>query len=249
MTVYAITLCYNRSDIVRRSIERFYETRNAALPIVHVLVDQCYPLRPVTVHETISDLGERFGTKLLCPGRNLGLHKGWNYAQERLPIKDDDVLIGYDADAYPLDNGWDMALVTAFQDPKVGWASLWNTASDEEFVTNRKTFRPKKISQVDVRLIDAPVVNGICAWRGSFLRKTGGLSEPTNYYGHLESHMYPELKKQGLEWAVLPGWRECNRLNLEQDREYLLWKWRHAHTQDFPGDFGEFVAAGCPSSS
>jgi hypothetical protein len=248
--VHVITLAFNNPRILRQSIDRFYETRNHALPITHWLVDQKYPLPSHdAVSQEINRVAEQYGCRVISPGQNLGLHRGWNWASEQIGVKDEDILIGYDPDTYPLDPGWDMALVTALQDPVVGWASLWNTACPEEFGPNNKTFRRKRIAQIEVRLLDQPIVNSICAWRASYLRAAGGLQEPTNFYGHLECHMWPALKAQGLEWAVLPGWRECNRLNLTQDREYLWWKWRHAHLKDWPGDFESYVRAECPPPS
>lgn len=94
-----------------------------------------------------------------------------------------------------------------------------------------------------------PVVNSICAFRGSFLNATNGLHEPNDWYGYLESEMFWRMKKLGLEWAFLPGWREDDSIRDLQDKEYMWWKWKWAHLKEWSGDLASYVAAGCPPPS
>lgn len=245
MTVYAITLCFNKPSVVEASLRRFYATKNPSLEVRHVLVDQCYPMPSRSaVTAKLMALAAEFNCILIHPGRNMGLHHGWNWAMNQLPLQPEDILIGYDPDSNPISHGWDMALATALSDPKVGWASLMNTRCEPEL--RERGFTERMIQHVQVWRAHRPVVNSICAWRASFLLAAGGLQEPTNYYGHLEAAMWAHLEKQGLEWVFLPGWRENDELRNMADREYLLYKWSHAHLGSWPGDFESFLAAGCP---
>jgi hypothetical protein len=241
MKTYCISLCHQNIRIVRKSLERFYASKNPHCAVHHILVDQCYPLPDrYQVRKELEQISKEFGCQLLSPGQNLGLHKGWNWAMNQFPIADDDVWIGYDPDSYPITPGWDMALVTAIAyGGDVGWASLLNQPATWQ--VPQQGYRERQINQLRAWQVDRPAVNSVCAWRGDFLRRSGGLSEPMAFYGHLESAMWIHLGHMNLKWVFLPGWTEDERLKVEEDRVYQLYKWHHAITQKWPGSFEDFL--------
>lgn len=241
MKVFCITLCHQKIDIVRKSMERFYESKNPHCSVHHILVDQCYPLpNRFQNRDSLREIAQHYGATLLCPGQNLGLHRGWNWAMNQFQYSDDDIWIGYDPDSWPITPGWDMALVTAIAfGGDVGWVSLLNKPATWQ--VPQQGYKERPIAQLRAWQVDRPAVNSICAWRGDFLRRSGGLSEPMAFYGHLESAMWLHLSNMNLKWVFLPDWTEDERLKDEEDRAYKLYKWHHAITQKWPGDFESFL--------
>lgn len=241
MRAFCITLCFNKIEIVRKSIARFYESKNPDCGIKHILVDNCYPLpNRYQIRDQLREIATEYGCDLLIPGKNLGLHGGWNWAMNQYSFKDDDVWIGYDPDSYPISPGWDMALLTALVfGGDVGWASLLNQPATWQ--VPKQGYSERMIQHIRTWQIDRPAVNSVCAWRGDFLRRSGGLQEPMAYYGHLESAMWTHLRNMNLQWVFLPDWTEDERLKVDEDTQYKLYKWHHAITQKFPGDFESFL--------
>lgn len=252
MSVYAITLAFCNPGILLRSIEAFYRSRNPSLPIEkHFIVDQHYPLHRAGMDSVLERLCEAFPVTVIDPGRNLGLHHGFNWAMRHIETSDPDaVVIGYDPDSLPVTPGWDEALVRAIRSRRtdgetVVWSSLANprTISD---IHARGFDRAKADGGLDLWLTRTSITNSVCAWRMSWLRRVGGLKEPRAYYGHLEAAMFDQMLPHE-RWAVLPGWGESDELRRFHDREYTAYKWHHSHTQRWPGDFESFVKAGCPA--
>lgn len=239
MNVYAISLCFNRHDIVRESLAQYEATKSGNVQYRHILVDQHYPLPNKQENRAkLRQLGPQY--EVLDPGRNLGLHHGFNWACSQLPLKDDDILIGYDPDSYPVTPGWDMALVTAIaHGGNVAWASLMNPISRREL--DERGFTPRRIGHIHTLETHRPCVNSICAWRWDFLRKAGGLKEPTAFYGGLECAMWKALNDQKQKWVYLLEWHEKSYFFDKQDMVYRDYKWHHAHTGQWPGDFESYL--------
>ncbi len=249
MSVIAITLGFVPARIWEQSAKVYAETRNPELPYTHYFVDQHYPLEKKKNRKALREICERYGIKVLDPGKNLGLHEGFNWALREINPPDDAIIIAYDPDVYPTSSGWDMALVRAIRgDPKgkIVWASLLHGAANQEI--QKCGFEPRKIDgYIDVWITKLPIMNSICAWSYSWLKSVGFLNEPRPFYGHLEAEMYGRLR--GKEWAFLPSWTEDERLRKTQDEKYMVYKWTHAHTQSFDGDFESWLKAGCPIPS
>lgn len=251
MKVYAITLAFMNRRVLRASIEAFYRTRNEGLALAgHVIVDQHYPLERDATRAEIERLAMEYNLTLLDPGRNLGLHDGFNWAMSQLPLADEDIIIGYDGDSLPSAQGWDMALVRAIEGRRsdgegtVVWSSLGNPRTLKD-IRERGYRRTTVDGYLQLWLTRTAITNSVCAWRVGWLRRVGGLSEPTAYYGHLEATMWGKLR-HGELWAVVPDWPERDDLRDDHDRAYVIYKWRHSHLRNWPGDFASFVTAGCP---
>lgn len=247
MAVYAITLAFCNPRILTRSIEAFHRTRCPDMALEHFIIDQHYPLHRNDTLQALDSLEKRFHVKRLDPGRNLGLHHGINWALENLGLHDDDIVIGYDGDSVPLAHGWDRALVRAIESDsgngqRVVWSSLANPRTVFDIQAMGFDQHP---GDPQLWLTRFPITNSICAWRYGWLRSVGFLTEPRNFYGHLEAAMFEKLRPWE-RWAVLPEFPETDILRRSHDREYTAYKWHHSHTQRWPGDFESFVDAGCP---
>lgn len=235
MKIYTITVGYVPARIWEKSIQRYQETRHGGLNYEHIFIDQHYPLNQVENSEALRAINIKSGVQTIDLGRNLGLHGGFNAALMGVPLQPEDVVIGYDPDSYPENSGWDMALVTALLDPKIAWASLMAPWLDEPM--KHRNLKKRFVNQVEVWIQPEPIMNSICAWKGDYLLKVGGLYEKSKWYGGLEVCMWDSLVKNNYEWAFLPGWRENHSLHWEQDELYKVWKWRLAHERVTTDDF------------
>lgn len=252
MAVHAITLAFCNPKILTKSIDAFYATRNRDLLLAsHVIVDQHYPLRRDELKQAMAGLPD--ACTILDPGRNLGLHGGFNWALQQIKPDRNDIIIGYDGDSLPLTQGWDMALVRAIEARRsdghgeVVWSTLGNPRTLSDLYS--RGFDPVTADgYLRIFLTRTAITNSVCAWRYGWLEDVGFLDEPRAFYGHLEAAMFGKLRL-GKKWAVLPDWVESDELRDLHDREYVIYKWRHSHTNDWPGDFESFVRAGCPEGS
>lgn len=233
--IYTITLGYVPSRIWKQSADRYVESRHGGLTYEHIFLDQHYPLNKKTNAQELREINEQHNIKTLDAGKNLGLHEGFNYCLKQIPLKSEDVVIGYDPDSYPVTPGWDMALITAMLDKKIGWASLMAPWLDEPMKT--RSIKKRFVNQVEVWIQPDPIMNSICSWQADYLLKVGGLYEKLHWYGGLEVWQWESLVKNNLQWAFLPGWREDHRLHWQQDELYKVWKWRYAAEHQTQDDF------------
>lgn len=242
--IYTITMGFVPARLWAQSCANYYATRNR--PTEHIFVDQHYPLNE---HENRRELWRiccDYGVSVIDPGRNLGGTEGFNYALRRIRPKPDDVVIGYDPDSFVLSEGWDGALVDAIlKDSKINWTSLMSARAEPEL--KARGYDKRKLDHIEVWRTHRPVVNSVCAFRASWLEAIGGLRQPSHWYGGLEAELHQNLR--GGEWCFLPGWWESDKIRDQQDREYLWYKWCHAHLKEWPGDFASYVEAGCPPPS
>lgn len=244
--VHTITLGFAPSRIWRRSLEQYRATRNPDLAFDHYFVDQHYPVDKERNRVENRAACEAFGVKVLDPGRNLGLHAGFNWALDQINPAPGDIIIAYDSDMFPTTPGWDMALVRSiWGDPKgkAVWASLMH-----DHVTS-----PDDLDVAETRLADGfikihairrAIMNSTCAFSYDWLRRVGGLTEPCAFYGHLESAMFSRLGEG--QWVFVEGWSDSALLRNEHDEAYTQYKWVHAHLRGFAGDFESWLAAGKP---
>jgi hypothetical protein len=105
-----LTLCYNNSKTLEKSIDRYYEMCYQK-PDAHYLVDNEYPLKKDEVKETIKKLSDKYGCTVLEPKKNLGLRQGLLWGLEQAKLNDDDKVIIYDSSDYPITKNFDKALL------------------------------------------------------------------------------------------------------------------------------------------
>ena len=238
-----ITLGFAPSRIWAQSLRAHFCTKS--LQTEHFFIDQHYPIDETMNRQRLRELCHTYGVKVLDPGENLGLAKGFNWALQQIGVKDEDIVIAYDPDVHPLTPGWDSALVDVLRwKDDVVWASVCSDQMEADILS--KPHRQHKIARHDVLQVRAPVMNSICAWKGKFLNAAGGLSEPNAFYGGLECSMWNILEKNDWKWVFLRNFREDPAIHWQQDDQYRKYKWEHAHLQKWKGDFKSFLEAGCP---
>lgn len=237
--LHTITLCFTKPAIVRKALENYYRT--ATLPTKHYLLHQHYPLPSKSeVFEELKVIAKDFNCVLSDAGKNLGLHHGFNAVLKQINPKPEDIIIGYDHDSCPVSPGWDEALVKVLNsDPNHVWGSLRTVHTLDEI----PEIKLEKFDGIYYFKLPKPAMNSVCAIKASFLEKTGGLHEYSNFYGHLETNMWNLMKEHGGDWFFLLDYFEKSDLLHEHDESYKLYKWAHAQTQTWDGDFESYLEA------
>lgn len=242
--VKVFSLAYMNAEIIARSFEQLYATKNPDLKIEHHVLWQHYPLDTEANYKKLQENCRILGIRLHDAGQNLGLHGGFNWLFQRLRPSPNEVVIGYDPDSFPVAPGWDMALVRAIEGSggKTVWASLMNPRSRKDL--EARGFNKGKVDgHLEVWHTKSAVTNSVCAFKYEWLMRVG-FTEPRPFYGHFETEMYGKLR--GKQWTFLPGYTEADHLRDLHDIEYVHWKWVHAHLKTFDGDFGQWLASGKP---
>ena len=245
MRTYVLTMAYGSAPCFREGMKRFSETLTDTSDIVHIILDQHYPLRHKELQNEISVYKDSapYPVHWFDAGTNLGLHDGLNYMLSHLPTDLDDALIvGLDPDENPHTAGWLKAMHDVMAaDASCGWLSLMHPAARDYMLKQGHASRVISGNTVDIP--PYPLINTVCGWRLSAIRKVGAFTEPHRWYGGLESAMMPRYTEAGY-WT---GWlRDFGVTNLHHlaDPEYLEYKRHHVgHVQPvFPGSFDEWLA-------
>lgn len=241
--IFTITLGYAPFHMLRESIAQYYRTSTYKFHR-HIYVDQHYPKDKELNRTKCTEICNEYGMEIIDPGKNLGLHHGFNYALNIIGPKSDDIVIAFDPDSFPLTQGWDSALISVLSSPDICWATLMAPRCLNDL--SKYICESKTINGINATIAPRAVVNTTCAWKISFLEKIGGLRENSEYYGHLEAPMYHEMQKLGLKWAFLPDFTESEDLNLRHDPEYGQYKLVHAHLGTYKKDFESWLHDGKP---
>lgn len=240
MRIIVITLAYNSREMMRASLDRFRDTFGIPYNrFEHHFVDQCWPKGGSA--EFLQEQLSRGNTIVHRPGKNLGLHNGFNLALREAKIRPEDIVIGFDPDCFPETNGWGYAMERVLKaDPSIGWVSCWNAHTSREF-SERGDAGSFEAGGVPVKIARLPMLNSVCAWRGSYLLKAGGIHERNPLYGGLECDMWSSLAKTSMKWAFMPDYLEGSAPEELVDLDYREWKWVTTHGGQKQIDFSEWL--------
>jgi hypothetical protein len=173
---------------------------------------------------------EKYGYTLFDNGYNMGLHDGFNYLLQFVTTSH---VLGLDPDTLPMTKGFDLELLKHGEDPSNVWVSCFNTHSFSEMRS--------PALEGSLLIPSHPVVNSICLWQCEWLRRVGGVQEPTKLYGGLECCMWKYVNQTSLRWVfALNSLEACSNTDLDlSDEVYKRFKWGHAH-QGNPMSWEEF---------
>ena len=247
MKVHIWTMVYCNSAVFRAGMQSFQQTVKT-LPVEskHVFLDQRYPLNAPDMGSWVwEQQAPPCSTVYMASECNLGLHGGLNklleYSTEDL--EDEDIIIAYDADEGPLQEGWLDAMLRVFAaDSTCGWLSLTASAIDEQLDAMRTP--TTVVGGEKVRIPVDCLMNVVCGWRVGALRASGGVfTEPYAYYGGLEIDMQPKFRKAGY-WV---GWLvdyKTQPHHVLSDETYRQYKLAHVGFEQptFSGSFEEWLA-------
>lgn len=249
MKAWILTMAYANPRVFKAGAASLRETVDfTSTGAHHVILDQHYPLERPGMCDALTAYSMRYAktTTILDAGKNLGLHEGLNFMiRELAPVlSDDDIIVGYDPDEAPQRDGWLSAMLAAFSDPKIGWLSLMCPAANE--VLDKQGCKDFTVDdggfQVRVRSPNYALINTVCAWRYSIVKKLGRFDEPHAFYGGLEVAMMPKFWQHGYLVGWLADYYTANHRHLA-DPTYEQYKRRHVGHEEpvFPGSFEEWL--------
>lgn len=229
--VHAVTLAYMDPAIVEASIEQFVKTAGAK-PDHWLMVPHYWPIETLTHFQKIGEIAERVGAEVHNPTENLGGTGGYNWAFGWLAPRDEDFILTFDGDSYPITEGWLKALVDVLKgDPTLACASLWPAPvvrSDGEVHT---------VAGHRVRVFPMPEMMSVTLWRASFFRT--GIVGHFAWYGQIEIPMFYRARGLGLKIGYLETFRESAN-PIPHPKIYTEWKRKHVST-GYKGNFDEYV--------
>lgn len=243
MKVWTISMCFMDADIIHDSIQQYYATKSLEVETVHVLVDQHWPINYTQHKHDLELIAKKFGCHYTDPGKNLGLHEGFNYGWRKFAIPDNAAVIGYDPDSWPVTPNWDMAICKLFNArPEIAWFSLWHIHAQRQIVSEGNGGVLEEAAGIKFHRLKRPSMNSVCAFRQEWLRTVGGLFEQNHEYGGLECDMWDKLHStKKWDWVFLPEYQETADLYSRMNPLYREWKWKYAHTKEFRGDFASYL--------
>lgn len=238
MKIYAVTLGFAPSRILLTTFDQVYKT--IGIPVQHLLLNNHYPVDEERNDELVRAICQAYGVKYYDLGENVGLAAGYNYLlRDVIPYDPESIVIGIDPDTWPITKGWGAALADVHSDPKIGWATLQNQASEREL--KERGFTARSVKDVPIYSAHQACVNSICAWKLSMLKELNWLSEPKKYYGGIEGHMFHMVKKMGLDWVYLPTFKEESSALVSSEELYRTYKWNYAHLNNTQLSFKEWL--------
>jgi hypothetical protein len=243
--IYLITLGFTPNKLFRHTAERLQASLSGKHEIQKVFIAKPYPVEPErNLALNITHAAQRGYNRIHIREKDSGAAQDFNLALKELNVRDQDIVIVYDHDIYPIQDGWDDAAISVMQaDEKVDWVCMWNCASDNEF--GARGGIPVTIAGHRCMQAIGPMMAMTSVIRGSFLNYCGGLIQPCPMYGGVELYMWPKLVERGTKKVFLMDFKEDQRLKQYQDDFYQKWKGYHV-TGRFPGSFAQFVDEGCP---
>lgn len=221
MKVVIVSIAYAPARVILACYEQLYKTIGIT-PSAHLVLNNHYPVNQNRNDRLIKSICEEFGCTLYDLGENVGLQRGYNYLIEQANLEDNDIIIGVDSDVWPITPNWGPALVKTIQEPSFAWATLQNQHSKRELTERGHT--EIILNGIKLQMAHYACTNSICAWRKGVVKELGGLQEPRKFYGSIESHMFPMVKKINKHWVYLSEYHEEFSPLVESDLLYKRYK-------------------------
>jgi hypothetical protein len=240
INIKMITMGHCKWETWEKSVKQLYATKSLETIIEHYFIYHYYPINEENNKKKLREIAKDYGLIWLDPGKNLGNTVGHNWAQDN-HIKAQDFLFGYDPDACPLNNGWDLAMYQVISNPKIGWCSLSCDATENEIKDRAKHVKEETINGIDCYLCDTPMMLSTGVLKQDIVRAAGGMLPKENLYGGTEIFMWQYLKSRGYELALLKDYKDTalEIKNPTTDPIYHLWKARHC--QGYEHNFDIFI--------
>lgn len=237
MRVVVVTLGYAPARILLACLEQVYST--IGIEFEHHLLNNHYPRNEEKNDKLVKAICDVYGIKYYDLGYNLGLQAGYNHLIQQANLNDDDIVIGIDPDVWPVTPNWGQALIKAAQQPAFAWVSLQNQHSQREL--QERGFTEVIVSDLKIQLAHHACVNSIAAWRYGVLKELGFLQEPRKYYGSIESHMFPMIRRLNKHWAYLSDYHEQFSPLVDSEPLYKKYKVEYAHKLSTNLEFKEWL--------
>lgn len=239
MKAYKAILLFSDVELLVAGLELQNDKATLDCPIY--ILDDHWPLNRAANLEKLEWVKKRWtNVTIITAPENMGIHMGFNYLCSQMPLESGDVIIASAPDSNPLQKGWDEAMVDALEwHSKLAYIGTNSIAIDQ---TPGVQWAFSESDKVKFKIpINRPAMFHSTAFDWNFLKKVGGFSQPTNFYGHLESAMWQKMHSAGMVSAYLCDYSEDFRLCNTHPQIYNEWKLAQAHTYTFKGSFKEYL--------
>ena len=228
MKLFAVSNIYCSPEIAGASFGQFLKTTEDQID-EWFLVNNHWPLSRDYSH----DLAGFMAASVFDKGYNLGGHGGTSYGLSCLNFADNDLILNYDLDSWPLDNGWLDAMVDVMEaTPNMGWIGLMH-----EGCKQHTDWYYKEIAGHKVAFVDHPDMWSVTLFRGKML--LGGMLADSTYYGFVETAMDRKAKELGMINGWLKDFRETWH-PIPHPQSYNDYKRLHAGKR-FLGTYEEYL--------
>jgi len=220
--------------MLQKSLNRYSDT--TILKTNHALIDQHYPLNRERNLMDMDFTAMMYRAPIIDSKYDRGAADGFNNAMKVLFLNGTDLVITYDPDSWPKQEGWDFAMYEVLRkDPQISYVSL--RTPEKINGEQREAYGYNYI------VTDRPFIFGVTMWRWSFLNRVGGLHQRQKYYGHVEAEMFSRLGDT--KNAYLTDYYEDSLVTM-QDPQYQNYKVAHAinDKNPFTGSFEEYLKQG-----
>ena len=236
----AVSIAYMNLEIMAASVARLFETAGARLER-WILVDNHWPLyapgeRPLKYHPVFR-LSQFMNAELVYPAENLGGHGGLSFGLKALDFDDDDLILNYDLDSWPITQDWLVKMIEVMlADPTLGWVALM-----PDRIANNPGWQLETIADHRVAFRNPTEMWNVTLFRGKMFRE--GMLADSKYYGFVETAMERKANALGLRHGwMMDVWEGAHYI--PHPEIYNKYKWIHARKNDpehFPGSFEEYL--------
>lgn len=236
--IFAISIAHMMPEIIACSLAKGRRTMGPAYFNIAkwIVVDNHWPIDRDSTHLQVKNLAGLVDGELISPEKNVGGHGGINYAVDHLKkeyaLTPDDLILIYDPDSNPAQDGWLQALVSVMSaDPNMPYLSLLHEA-----VAGNRKWVITPVNGINVARDAQAEMFNVTLFRAGVLMREHGLKAPNKWYGGIESELF---NAQNLRGAYLFDFRE-NENPIPHPAIYTKWKWDHAHNGSYPGNFDAY---------
>jgi hypothetical protein len=234
--LYAVSIAYMMPETIASSVARFFETAGEA-PLKWILVDNHWPMygQPDKTKSTypVYSLARLMNADRVTPEKNLGGHGGLSFGLKALDFADDDLILNYDLDSWPVTQGWLSAMIEVMEaDSSLGFVALLDNRCE-----SGKDWKFETIGGHKVAFLNHPDMWNVTLFRGKMLRD--GMVADSKYYGFVETAMARRLQEKELRMGRMYDFREDPH-PIPHPHHYHHYKREHAEGH-FPGSFEEYL--------
>jgi len=257
-----ITCVYNRLPLVKQCVEAVIQNTNVfemytkGISCTYALVYNHPPylgikqyLEDNSGYRGGPDISCCMDVRLLDPGRNLGCHRGFNYALGYYIYRyKPDYIVKLDDDTIVPKN-WNIPMMEVLeQDKKLAYLS-----SVDKDAKQGKEFFIKKIGKYNIEIPKIGCVGFSCVMfpirslieigtlqTGGLVRMDGDKIEDSNLYGGEEMNYMVRVKEHHQYGAYIQGVVAQHLKNEDRDIDYVLWKYWYGFKGATKKDLVEF---------
>ena len=243
--LYAVSNVYAQPEIVMSSISQFHLTAGA-MPQKWIIVNNHWPMvENPTWHavQAMNYVGKCGRIYSACERdgkgeptyKNLGGHGGTTFGLKQFDFEDEDLILNYDLDSWPITPGWLTAMIETMKaDLTLGWVALM-----VERLIQDPAWTYEIIGGHRVAFRDPTEMWNVTLFRGKMFRE--GMLADSTYYGYVETAMERKAREFGLRHGWMVDFIEGQH-PIPHPKTYSDYKQAHARSNPkYPGTFEQWL--------